>query len=291
MPTVAMIGLGKMGMPIAGNLIDRGFHVVGFRRHPSAELTALGGSSASTAAEAAENADVIVSILPDYQAIHAVLSGPTGTLTTMRPGTVHIEMSTIDVAAKLNLRDAVRSAGSDMLDCPISGSPAMVRPRHATPFASGDRASVEAVTDVLDAIAGPWIYTGEFGTGAWMKYIANLLVAVHTVATAEALTLARRSGLDLHLVQATLNDSIASSAIWRQRGPVMQRREWSPAPGPVHTLHDILEQIEQHATSLGLTLPVFASAKATFDRAITQGRADLDIASVYDQIEPVEDAQ
>ncbi len=291
MPTVAMIGLGKMGMPIAGNLLDRGFQVVGFRRHPSSELVALGGTSVSCAAEAAENADVIVSILPDYQAVHTVVSGPRGTLETMRPGTVHIEMSTIDVVAKLVLRDAVRVRGADMLDCPISGSPSMVKPRLATTFASGEQASVDAVRDVLDAISGPWVYTGEFGTGAWMKYISNLLVAVHTVATAEALNLARRSGLDLHLVQDTLNDSIASSAIWRQRGPVMQRREWTPAPGPVHTLHDILEQIEQHATSLGLTLPVFASAKAAFDRAVTKGGGDLDIASVYDQIESDEHLQ
>ena len=117
-----------------------------------------------------------------------------------------------------------------------------------------------------------------------MKYIANLLLAVHTVAAAEAMALARASGLDLELVQSTLDDSIASSAIWRQRGPLMAERRWSPAPGPIRTLQPILEQIEQHAADTGLAAPVFAAAKEVFDKAVADGWADLDIASVHDQV-------
>ena len=140
---------------------------------------------------------------------------------------------------------------------------------------------------MLDAISGPWIYTGPFGTGAQMKYIANLLLAVHTVAAAEAMALARRSGLDLELVQKTLDNSIASSAIWKQRGPLMAERAWSPAPGPVRTLHPILEQIEDHAAQTGLPAPVFAAAKEVFDKALADGWGDLDIACVHDQVSGV----
>ena len=193
-------------------------------------------------------------------------------------------MSTIDVDRKARLRDQVQARGGDLLDCPISGSPGMVAPRMATTFASGDKQSVDAVTPVLDAISGPWIYTGPFGTGAQMKYVANLLLAVHTVAAAEAMALARRSGLDLQLVQKTLDDSIASSAIWRQRGPLMAERAWTPAPGPVSTLHPILEQIEEHAASTGLSASVFAAAKEVFDKALADGWGDLDIACVHDQV-------
>jgi 3-hydroxyisobutyrate dehydrogenase len=107
---------------------------------------------------------------------------------------------------------------------------------------------------------------------------------VHTVAAAEAMELARRSGLDLDLVQRTLDDSIGSSAIWRQRGPLMRERTWSPAPGPITTLHPILEQIPDCAAETGLAAPVFASAKAVFDQALADGWGHLDIASVYDQI-------
>jgi L-threonate 2-dehydrogenase len=284
MTRVGMIGLGKMGMPIARNLTERGFEVVGYRRHPAAELTEAGGIPAASPAEVAASADVLLSILPEADDVEEVICGAAGTLTTLRPGTVHIEMSTIDVERKSKIRDAVRDHGGDLLDCPISGSPGMVAPRLATTFASGEQASVEAVSAVLDAISGKWVYTGAFGTGARLKYIANLLVAVHTVATAEAMVLARRSGLDLELVQATLDNSIAASAIFKQRGPVMRERAFSPAPGPVATLHPILEQIQDYAALTGVPTPVFSSAKLVFDAAIADGWGELDIACVHDQL-------
>jgi L-threonate 2-dehydrogenase len=284
MTTVGVIGLGKMGLPIAQNLMDRGFTVVGYRRSGTGELVACGGTGAGSPAEVASASDVLLSILPDAAALREVLLGPNGTMVKLRPGTVHVEMSTLDVTEKAALRDHVRTGGGDLLDCPISGTPAMVRPRVATTFVSGDEASVEAVRAVLDAISGPWVYTGAFGTGARLKYVANLLVAVHTVATAEAMLLARRSGLDLELVQRTLDDSIASSAIWQRRGPLVRERRWTPAPGPIATLHEILEQIEDQAAAIGTTLPVFAVAKQLYDRALADGWGDLDIAAVHDVV-------
>jgi L-threonate 2-dehydrogenase len=279
---VAVIGLGKMGLPIARNLLERGFAVTGYRRSPGSELSRAGGTVAASVADAVADADVIVSILPDANAVEQVVTGPAGTVTTLRPGTVHIEMSTIPVDRKLRIRDAVRDAGGDLLDCPISGSPEMVSPRLATTFASGERDSIDAVRPVLDAISGPWVYTGSFGTGASMKYVANMLLASHVAAAAEAVLLARALGLDLELVQQTLDNSIASSAIWRQRGPVMRARQWTPAPGPIGTLHPILEQIADAAARAGLDPPVFDAAKSLFDKAIADGWGELDIAAVHD---------
>lgn len=283
--TVGVIGLGKMGLPIACNLIERGFQVVGYRRHSSPELVAAGGVLAESPADVAAQADVLLSILPDVQAVDDVVGDSEhGTLSTLRPGTVHIEMSTIDVESKRRIRDRVRQHGGELLDCPISGSPGMVAPRLATTFVSGAQASIDEVTSVLDAISGRWVYSGEFGSATHLKYITNMLVAVHTVATAEALVMARRSGLDLDLVQRSIENSIGGSAIWKQRAPMMRERVWSPAPGPIDTLHAILDQIETHAGSLELTTPVFASAKSVFDRAVAQGWGQLDISAVHDQI-------
>jgi 3-hydroxyisobutyrate dehydrogenase len=285
--SIGVIGLGKMGLPIAQNLIERGFTVTGYRRSGSPELAEAGGIVASSAAEVAASADVLLSILPGAEDVEEVICGPSGTLSALRAGTIHIEMSTIDVDRKARLADQVRAGGGDLLDCPISGSPGLVAPRLATTFASGDQVSVGTVSAVLDAVSGPWVYTGPFGAGARMKYIANLLLAVHTVAAAEAMALARHSGLDLELVQKTLDNSIASSAIWKQRGPIMADRTWSPAPGPISTLLPILEQIEAHAAQAGLSAPVFAAAKEVFDKALADGWGDLDIASVHDQISGV----
>jgi len=280
---VGIIGLGKMGLPIAQNLLERGFAVSGFRRSGSPELAEAGGQPLASPAEVAESADVLLSILPGADDVEEIICGPQGTLKTLRPGTVHIEMSTVDVNRKARLRDAVRAKGGDLLDCPVSGTPGMVRPRLATTFASGDPDNVEHVRPVLDAV-GKWIYTGEFGTGAHMKYIANLLLAVHTAAAAEAMAMARRSGLDLAQVIQTLDSSIAGSAIWKMRAPMMAERAWSPAPGPVATLHPILEQIEDYAAQTGLNAPVFTAAKDIFDKAVADGWGELDIACIHDQI-------
>jgi 3-hydroxyisobutyrate dehydrogenase len=284
MRSVGVIGLGKMGLPIAVNLMEQGFAVVGYRRNPSTELAEAGGELASSPAAVAERVDVLLSILPDADALREVVLGEAGTLAALKPGTVHIEMSTIDVAEKAEINAAITARGGHMLDCPISGSPGMVLPRKATTFASGDSGQVEAVSDVLAAISGPWVNAGEFGAGTRLKYIANLLVAIHTVAAAEALALAERSGLDLAVVQDALDNSIAGSAILRQRGPVMRARSWTPAPGPIGTLHPILEQIEDYLPTVGLTTPVFAAAKHVFDTAIRDGGAELDIAAVFDEI-------
>ena len=105
-------------------------------------------------AEVASASDVLLSILPDVAALREVVLGPRGTVTELRPGTVHVEMSTLDVTEKAALRDRVQASGGDLLDCPISGTPAMVRPRAATTFVSGAEASVDAVREVLDAISG-----------------------------------------------------------------------------------------------------------------------------------------
>ena len=140
-----------------------------------------------------------------------VIAGPAGTLTALRPGTVHIEMSTIDVGPQDPA--AGRGPGHAAATCSTARSAAAPGwSRRGGPPRSrpGDRASVDRVAPVLDAVSGPWVYTGEFGTGARMKYIANLLLAVHTVAAAEAIALARRSGLDL---------GAGAGAPWTARSP------------------------------------------------------------------------
>jgi len=281
---IGVIGLGRMGLPISENLLERGFAVVGYQRHPSAELVALGGTLAGSPADLAAQADVVLSILPGLDAVRDVIAGPSGTLKALRPGTVHIEMSTTDVAGKAALRDLVRAVGGDLLDAPISGSPGMVRPRLATTFASGAPGAIDDVADVLEAISGAWVRAGEFGCGAHFKYVANLLLAVHTVAAAEAMALARCAGLDLEVVQRALDESIGGSMVLKRFGPRMRQREWLPAPGPIETLHAILEQIQPYARDVGVLTPTLDSAKRLFDEAVASGRGHLDVSSVYDQV-------
>jgi len=279
---VGVIGLGMMGLPVARNLMARGFDVTGFRRSGDAGLEARGVQSARSPAEVAAQVDVLLSILPDAHAVEEVVRGAAGTLSAVPPDTVHIEMSTIDVRRKARLRDAMRAAGGDLLDCPISGTPAMVANRQAVTFVSGDPARVEAVRAVLDAISGRWVYAGAFGAGTSLKYVAELLVAAHTVAAAEAFVLGARLGLDVDLVQRALDDSIAGSAISKQRGPLMRSRKWLPAQEPIAMLHAVLEQLADAAR--GLETPVLNAARSVFARAAADGWGELDIAAIFDQL-------
>ena len=121
---VGMIGLGKLGLPIVRNLVERDFQISGYRRSGSPERAALGGTVAGSPAEVAGHADILLSILPNAAAVEAVVFGPAGTSATMLQDTDHIEMSNIDVARKGRIRDAVRGRGGDLLGCPIGGSPA-----------------------------------------------------------------------------------------------------------------------------------------------------------------------
>jgi hypothetical protein len=121
MDRVGVIGLGKMGLPIARNLMVRGFHVTGYRRSGSPELLREGGEVASSAAEVAAEADVILSIVPTADDVEEIIAGPAGTLVNLKPGTIHIEMSTIDVDRKGRLRDQVRARAAT---CSTARSPA-----------------------------------------------------------------------------------------------------------------------------------------------------------------------
>ncbi|MEV6491444.1 NAD(P)-dependent oxidoreductase [Actinoplanes sp. NPDC051633] len=283
MTDVGIIGLGKMGMPIARNLMAKGFGVVGFRRTPGDGLAEAGGVRVSSPAEVAERADVLLSILPDAAAVEEVVCGPQGTLQALRKGTVHIEMSTVEVDRKAAVRAAVRAAGGELLDAPISGSPPMVEPRMATTFVSGDEHAIESVKPVLDAISGPWVHAGAFGNGAGLKYVSAMLMAAHTVAAAEALAFARRQGLDLELVQRTLDGSIAASALLKQRGPWMREGRYEPAPGPIETLEQILHQVADIVPPDAA--PVFTAAKQVFDQAMRDGNGHKDIAFVHAQLQ------
>src|SRR6266700_582001 len=121
MDRVGVIGLGKMGLPIARHLIVRGFRVTGYRRSGSPELAREGGDVAASAAEVAAEADVILSIVPTADDVEEIIAGPAGTLTTLKPGTIHIELSTIDVDRKARLRDQVQARAAT---CSTARSPA-----------------------------------------------------------------------------------------------------------------------------------------------------------------------
>lgn len=277
--TVGIVGVGKMGTPIGANLVERGWRVLGYRRSPMDAFVEVGGEPTGSPRAIAEECEQIITIMPDADALHDVVFGADGLLAADTSPVV-VEMSTVAPHDKHPARKALRDAGGDLLDCPISGMPGMVRPRLATVYASGDPDSVALVTPLLDDI-GPWHAVGEFGNGAKFKYIANLLVATHIAVAAEALVLAERLGLAPDVVRDVISGSVASSGMFDRRVPMMLNGDWDKRPGPISTLHEILVQIERAAESVEAPLPLFAQAKQLYDEALAEGWGDLDAAALY----------
>ena len=200
--TVGQVGLGIMGGAYAKHLRKAGFDVLGFdidakRR---AQLKALGGKPAKTISDVSSRVPVVITSLPSIEAVDAAFFGKNGLLDGAPPGTIVIETSTLPLEVKLGVRDVCDERGVVVLDCPISGTGAQAAKKDISVYASGPKAAVKACEAVFSGFARSMHYCGEYGNGSKLKFIANLLVTIHNLSTAEAIVMGRCSGLDLVLL-------------------------------------------------------------------------------------------
>ena len=194
--TVGMIGLGIMGSAISTNLLAAGFEVVG-RDIDSDRQDAFvtkGGMAAPTPRAVAEATDLILLSLPSISAFEDVVMAEDGLASARRDGLVVVEMSTLPIGVKERGRDALAFVGTTLLDCPLSGTGTQAVNKDLVVYASGDPAAIERCPQVFDGFARSHFNLGEFGNGSRMKFVANLLVAVHNVAAAEAFVLGMKAG-------------------------------------------------------------------------------------------------
>ena len=189
--TVGILGLGIMGSAVAPNLMKAGFGVVGY--DPLAErraaLEEAGGGTADSPRAVAEAARIVISLLPSAAALEEATLGADGLAAAGREGLILIECSTLPIAAKEAVRAPLAEREVAMLDCPLSGTGAQAVKKDLVAFASGEEAAFQAARAVLDGYCKSALYLGPFGNGSKMKFVANLLVSIHNVAAAEALTM------------------------------------------------------------------------------------------------------
>ncbi|MEQ8305250.1 MAG: NAD(P)-dependent oxidoreductase [Hoeflea sp.] len=280
---VGVVGLGIMGSAFATNLLEKGFQVVGTDPVESARsaLEAAGGSSVATASEVAKVCDCILVSLPSVAALDAVTEGRGNLCEGLSSGKVVVELGTLPLEAKDRARFRVEAKSAAMLDCPVSGTGAQAAKRDLVLFASGETEAIEKARPVLEAIARDVRNVGEFGTGIKIKYVANLLVAVHNVAAAEALLLAERSGLDLSFVLDAVTGGAGGSKMLELRGPLMARESYEPATMKIDVFQKDLALIADHAASVGSPSPLLDACKRIYDEAMAQGRGKQDTAAVF----------
>lgn len=282
---IGMIGIGQLGLPIARNLLESGYQVVGYRRVDREAFVALGAEALDSPAAVAARADVLLLCLPSEEAQLDVLHGDRGVLGALRPGQVIIDLGTYRKEFKLEQEQAVCARGGRMLEAEVSGSPPMVAQRKAALYLGGDDALVDACRPVLESITAHQFHIGPFGTAVAMKLIANYLVAIHTLAAAEAVNLGTRAGFDPQLVAEVIKQGAGGSAMFAVRAPLMAARAFMPAPGPFTTLEKYLEMGQDLVEKLGVSAPLFSTAVTYFTRALDAGMGDQDISAVIQLLE------
>src|SRR5258705_10548798 len=222
---VGVIGLGIMGSAMAANLVSSGFRVVGYDVLPDAgrQLRRAGGEPAKDVRGVADAAAIIITSLPSAAALIQVASeiAQFGRKVTV------IETSTLPIEVKEQARAALARRGATLLDCPLSGTGAQARTKDIAVYTSGEASACRAVVPVLEGFSRVNYYVGPFGNGSKMKFAANLLVAIHNVAAAEAMVLAMKSGLDGALAYKVLTDGAGNSRMFQVRGPMMVKGDYS----------------------------------------------------------------
>lgn len=218
--TVGIVGLGIMGGAIARNLVERGWRVIGFDIDATrcAELALADVTIADDAGQVARNAPVIMTSLPNPAAVEDAARRIAGSPASSR---IVVELSTLAIADKLRFEAILSEAGHVALDCPLSGSGAQAKNRDLVVYASGDGAAIARCADLFADFARQSADLGAFGNGSRMKFIANHLVAIHNVATAEAMVLAQRAGLDPKMVVDMVGPGAGGSRMFQMRAPMM----------------------------------------------------------------------
>jgi 3-hydroxyisobutyrate dehydrogenase-like beta-hydroxyacid dehydrogenase len=279
---VGQIGLGIMGGAFAKHLREAGFDVTGFDPDPAraAELGRLGGLPARSIAEVARHCSVLITSLPSVAAVEDAFFGKGGVLEASRSGTIVIETSTLPLEVKLDVQKRCGARSVTVLDCPISGTGAQAAAKDISVYASGPEAEVKRCGPVFSAFARSMHYCGEFGNGSKLKFIANLLVTIHNLSTAEAIVLGRRSGLDLNLVYDVIRDGAGTSRMFEVRAPLMIKGDYSQATMKVDVYQKDIDIISAYAARLHCPTPLFEASKSFYSGAYAQGYAKEDTAAI-----------
>jgi len=280
---IGVIGLGVMGSAMAANVLAGGHDVLGFDIDPG-KVTAFvdsGGTAAASAGAVATEANLVILSLPTTAALTGVANEIAD---SAHEGLVCLETGTFPLEAKTQARRTLAAAGIDLLDTPLSGTGLQAADATLVVFASGSREGYDQARPVFDAIGRSTHYLGEFGNGSKMKYVANLLVAVHGLAAAEAHVLGIAAGLDPALVQEVMEDGVGSSKIFEIRGPMMVADDYPPAARLDILLKDATI-IEDFARSVGAPTPLLDAALPVYAESSRVGLGALDAAALCRYLE------
>jgi L-threonate 2-dehydrogenase len=279
--TVGILGLGIMGSAISRNLVERGWQVIGFdidagRRAEAAQANV---TIAADAGQVARDAAIIMTSLPSPAAVMDVAQIIANSGKSQR---IVVELSTLTLADKFRFEAILSKAGHIALDCPLSGTGAQAKNRDLIVYASGDSRAIAQCSNLFADFAKQSADLGAFGNGSKMKFVANHLVAIHNVATAEAMVLAERAGLDPKMVVDLVGPGAGGSRMFQMRAPMMVERVYEPATMKVSIWKKDMAIIAEFADDVGCATPLFTLTQPVYTEAMAMGLGDQDTASVFE---------
>ncbi len=269
---VGVIGVGNMGFGMACNLLKAKFEVVAYdlRQEPLETLRAKGAAIAPDIATVGRECPLVFSVVLDYQQNLGILDGPNGLLRSMKPGGAVFVCSTISPTQARELNALAARQKIRLLDCPVSGGRVGAEKGTLTLMIGGQLDAVEENRPALEAISSKIYHLGDAGMGETAKAVNQALVAIHYVATAEALLLSAKSGLDLKQMMEIIVNSEGCSRIFETRGIRMMDRKFEPI-GVLKVIVKDTGIVLNTADSLGLPMPMTSIARQLFQAGVNQG--------------------
>jgi L-threonate 2-dehydrogenase len=279
--TVAVVGLGLLGHALTSRLVAAGHAVTGYDvlSEKVAEAVRLGARPVRSIAEAVAGADAVAVVLPSLATVEDAILGAGGIAARAGAGAAVIQMSTISPALTERLAREVAVRGLVFLDCPVSGTSAMVARGDGLIICGADPAAFARWRPLLESMLPRAVHVGPAGHAMVLKLVANLLVGVHSLAAAEALTMARKAGLDLDRALDVLISGAAGSRMLEVRGPMMTSGEF-PAQMKLELFLKDLHLIQDTARDLGAPVPLTDVSERLYTEAFRSGHGALDLAVV-----------
>ena len=283
---IAFIGLGIMGQPMALNLVKAGFDVTVFNRtRTKAEPLEEGGAKvASTPAEAARHAEVVMIIVSDTAAVEEVVTGKAGVLETLRSGSIVIDSSTISPTVSRKLACQTAGKGASWLDAPVTGSKHGAAKGELTFMVGGDRETLDRAMPVLKVLGRKHIYCGQHGAGLAAKLAQNVMQATMVEVFSEAFVMAAKAGVQPPALLEVIQSSMARSGIVDFKAPFVFKGDFTPYFS-LKLMHKDLELAMENAYAQNVPMPAAAAVKEVYGAAKAQGKGDLDYASVITFLE------
>src|SRR5436190_4970905 len=285
METVGFVGVGKIGLPICENLIKSGYGVLGYRRGSLADFEKIGGVPAKSPADIGKKCDVVLSCVPTSEAMNEVVNGPNGLIHSARPGQIIVELGSHPVPAKEKQVIPLAKKGAAYLDGEVSGTPGMVAARKAVIYLGGDAEAAKKVEPVIKGFADLCLYFGPFGAATKVKLVNNLLVAINIAATAEAMALGLKAGVDVDLMIKAITAGSGGSTQFGIRAPWMAERRFQPVQGAARLLFHYFHMIEQWADETGTATPLLDRTIEVYQKCVDMGLGDThDVAVLVDVV-------